>query len=221
MTAVSPASILLVVMAVASATVHLYAEYRGPKWLVYLMKPLTTALLVGAAASAQAADPLYRWAILVGLGFSLAGDVFLMLPGDRFVAGLASFLAAHIAYLTAFSLGVGFGSRPVLLLPYATAAIAVMWLLWSRLGSLRVHVVIYVAALVAMAWQATTRAAAGHTELAVAAAAGATLFVVSDASLAINRFRGSFRAAQVLVMSTYVAAQALIALSVSQTAGYH
>jgi uncharacterized membrane protein YhhN len=211
--------ILLLVMAVGSAAAHLYADYRGPKWLVYLTKPLTTALLIGVAMSGRAADPRYRWAILVGLAFSLAGDIFLMLPGDRFVAGLASFLAAHIAYLIAFSLGVGFGSRPILLLPYAIVATVVMWILWPRLGKLRVPVTIYVVALVAMAWQATTRAAVDHTEPAIAAAAGAALFVVSDATLAINRFRAPFRAAQAVVMSTYVVAQALIALSVSQTAG--
>lgn len=217
--AVSSASILLVGIAIVSAAIHLYAEYRGPRWLVYVMKPLTTALLVAAAASAQEAEPRYRLAILVGLAFSLAGDIFLMLPGDRFVAGLASFLAAHIAYLTAFSLGVGFGSRSALLVPYAMVAIAVMAVLWPRLGRLRIPVVIYVVALVAMAWQATTRAVVDRTQLADAAAAGAALFVVSDAALAINRFRVKFRAAQALVMSTYVTAQALIALSVSQTAG--
>jgi uncharacterized membrane protein YhhN len=209
----------LLVMAIASAAIHLYADYRGPKWLVYVAKPLTTALLIGVAMSGRGADPRYRWAILVGLAFSLAGDVFLMLPGDRFVAGLASFLAAHIAYLIAFSLGVGFGSRPLLLLPYAIAAGAVMWILWPRLGKLRVPVTVYVVALVAMAWQATTRAAIVNTEPAFAAAVGGALFVVSDATLAINRFRAPFRAAQVLVMSTYVLAQALIALSVYQTAG--
>jgi uncharacterized membrane protein YhhN len=41
-----------------------------------------------------------------------------------------------------------------------------------------------------------------------------TLFVVSDGTLAINRFRVRFRAAQFIVMTTYVAAQALIAASV-------
>ncbi|MGH8527590.1 MAG: lysoplasmalogenase family protein [Gammaproteobacteria bacterium] len=54
---------------------------------------------------------------------------------------------------------------------------------------------------------------------AVAVAVGAALFVVSDATLAINRFRRTFRAAQAIVMSTYVAALALIAWSVSRSAG--
>ena len=52
-----------------------------------------------------------------------------------------------------------------------------------------------------------------------AAAAGAVLFVVSDGVLAINRFRLKFRVAQAVIMSTYVAAQTLIALSVWREAG--
>ena len=43
---------------------------------------------------------------------------------------------------------------------------------------------------------------------------GAALFVISDATLALNRFRRPFRAAQAIVMSTYVVGQALIALSI-------
>lgn len=206
---------LLIAMALVSAVVHLYAEYRGPKRLVYVMKPLTTALLIAAAASAPAADNRYRLIIVIGLAFSLAGDVFLMLPKDRFVAGLVSFLAAHIAYIVAFSTDIGFGSRPVLLLPYLAATLPVLWLLWPRLGRLRIPVVIYVAALVAMAWQAGARAVTLETAAATAGAIGAALFVVSDALLAINRFRIPFRSAQLWVMSTYVSAQALIVLSIA------
>ena len=40
--------------------------------------------------------------VVVGLVCSLAGDVFLMLPEERFVEGLVSFLLAHIAYVVAF-----------------------------------------------------------------------------------------------------------------------
>ena len=38
--------------------------------------------------------------------------------------------------------------------------------------------------------------------------------MASDAVLALNRFRRPFRSAQAVIMLTYVAAQALIALSV-------
>src|SRR5512147_2406717 len=95
-------STILLATAVACA-LHLRAAYRGPRWQVYLFKPLTTTLLFGlAAALPPAHGSAYRLAILVGLVFSLAGDVFLMLPRDRFLAGLASFLAAHLAYIAAF-----------------------------------------------------------------------------------------------------------------------
>ncbi|NIM96589.1 MAG: lysoplasmalogenase, partial [candidate division Zixibacteria bacterium] len=40
--------------------------------------------------------------------------------------------------------------------------------------------------------------------------------LVSDSALAINRFRGRFRTAQVLILGTYFVAQCLIALSVEQ-----
>jgi hypothetical protein len=41
--------------------------------------------------------------LALGLIFSLAGDIFLMLPTDRFREGLASFLAAHVCYIAAFA----------------------------------------------------------------------------------------------------------------------
>ena len=39
--------------------------------------------------------------------FCLAGDVFLMLPGDRFVPGLASFLVGQLLFAVGFSLHPG------------------------------------------------------------------------------------------------------------------
>ncbi|NIW49240.1 MAG: lysoplasmalogenase, partial [Gammaproteobacteria bacterium] len=36
---------------------------------------------------------------LIGLALSLAGDIFLMLPDEKFIAGLVSFLLAHLAYI--------------------------------------------------------------------------------------------------------------------------
>ena len=49
---------------------------------------------------------------------------------------------------------------------------------------------------------------------AMLAAIGAALFVVSDSFLAYDRFRQKFRAARIIVLSTYWAAQWLIAYSV-------
>jgi uncharacterized membrane protein YhhN len=210
-----PSLVAGTVVAAASVVLHVRAEYRGPRWQVYLFKPLTTAVLLALALLAQASDgPRYQAAIALGLALSLAGDVFLMLPRDRFVAGLASFLLAHVAYLVAFTAGVPLGTAPWLIAPYALAGGAVLALLWTRLGALRTPVVIYVAVIVLMATQATARAWTLHTAGAVLASAGAALFMTSDAVLALNRFHTRLRSAQALIMGTYVAAQWLIALSV-------
>lgn len=201
-------------LAAISLVCHLRAEARGPRWQVYLFKPLTTGLIVLMATAVAVETPSrYTIAIAVGLVFSLAGDVFLMLPVDRFTLGLASFLVAHVAYLVAFTTNVAVGSAPLLLLPFALAAGVLVSFLWKHLGSKRVPVVLYAGVLAAMAWLATSRVWVLGGRGAECAAIGAVLFVVSDGSLAVNRFRARFAHAQTLIMTTYVVAQWLIALS--------
>lgn len=202
--------------AALSLVLQLRAEDRGPRWQVYFFKPLTTSLLVLLAAvppSAQGAR--YQVAICVGLACSLLGDVFLMLPRDRFVPGLASFLVAHAAYIVAFTTGVSLGAAPAFLLPLLGVAILLVRLLWPSLGSLRIPVLVYTATILLMVWQAWARRWLLPTPSATLAAVGAGLFMVSDGLLALNRFGRPLPRAQVLIMTSYVAAQTLIALSVS------
>ena len=199
-----------------SAALHIRAEYRGPRWQVYLFKPLTTTLLFLLACMAPSVQGRrYQLAIAIGLACSLIGDVLLMLPRDRFIAGLASFLIAHLAYILAFSSGVAFTSSPALALPVLAASVILLRLLWPGLGTLRLPVLLYTITILVMVWRAWARDAAIPSGGAVLAAAGATLFMVSDALLALNRFHRPFRIAQALIMTTYVGAQLLIALSVS------
>lgn len=104
------------------------------------------------------------------------------------------------------------------LIPFVIVAAAIMRLLWPHLGRLRLPVIVYVVVLIAMAALAGARAVEVQTPLSWAAAAGAALFVFSDATLALNRFRRRFHAAQFVIMTTYVAAQMLIAISVAEAA---
>lgn len=205
---------LLTALSTVLMTAGLYLEARG-RWLVYLFKPLATLAILALAVLALAAEPSrYAWAVVVGLVFSLAGDVFLMLPSDRFREGLASFLLAHLAYLVAFTTGVGFADPAWPYLVWGLIALPVVARLWPALpGELRIPVAVYMAVLLAMAAQATCRALATGEETAWLAAAGAALFVASDTCLALDRFARRFVAAPALVHVTYFAAQWLIALS--------
>lgn len=199
------------------------ASHGGPlanPWLYLVAKPLPLALLLAAAlAVARAEGGRYPWGIATGLAFSLAGDVLLMLPGDLFVPGLLAFLLAHLAYLVAFTAGCRWLPRPLPAVALALVALAVMAFLWPGLGpQLRLPVVVYVVALSTMAAQAMGRAGALGTLAARAAAWGAGLFVLSDALLAVGRFRAPFLGNHAAVLVTYFAAQWLITSSLPGTA---
>ena len=187
-------------------------------WQVYVFKPLATLLVLALALSFPASPPAYRWAVAAGLVLSTAGDIFLMLPRDRFIAGLASFLVAHLLYIYAFSIGVPLGAAPLLWLPFFAAGGIVVALVWRGLApGLRAAVIAYVLVIAAMAGQAAGRWHALGGEAALWAALGAALFVLSDSILAINRFRAPFRAERALTLGSYWMAQTLIALSISSS----
>ena len=214
-------STLIAVLAVAtSAGFACVAAYRRDLRGVSLFKPLTTVLIIVATLWLFApAMRRYQKIVLLGLALSLAGDVFLMLPGNKFLWGLASFLAAHIAYAWAFTLGVGYEPAQLpWLAPFAFFGLMVVVFLWRGLHGavLRGAVVAYVAVIVVMAWRAAVRAQSPVVPSlsAVTALGGACLFLASDSILAVDRFRLPFRLAQPVVFATYWAAQLLIGLSV-------
>lgn len=198
-----------------SAVLHIRADYAKAQRQVYLFKPLTTVLIILLALSGDnPPTSFYRWAVVAGLLFSLAGDVFLMVPGDRFLAGLVSFLVAHLCYIAAFGNPVGFYAGWLALGVLVGVGTAVYAYLWPGLGKMRVPTIFYILSIIAMAWQAFGLWQQTGTRGAALALAGALLFMVSDSVLAVNRFRRPFTAAQAVIMSTYFAAQWLIALSV-------
>ncbi|MBO6576536.1 MAG: lysoplasmalogenase [Rhodothermales bacterium] len=205
---------LLSILALMSLVVLLRAYRIEYDAVVYAAKPLTL-LAIGLIAyfSWPPVSTMYQKAILVGLAGALLGDVLLMLPKDRFLAGLAAFLITHVAY------GAAFVSRleliPVLpFLPYTVASLFVLRLLWPHTKGVRFPVALYTIALAAMASLAFGVAMTVGGASAWFAAAGAALFVLSDAALAFDRFVGAFGAARTVILTTYFAGQWLIALSV-------
>lgn len=191
---------------------------EGPTALHYLFKPLTTLLIAGGLwRHRDRADGGYVHRVLVGLLLSTVGDIALMFPGDAcFMIGLGAFLLAHLAYWSAFRrrLKSVAGRGPLWpWLAYVAVAAAVLAVLWPHLpGALQAPVLAYIAVLVAMAAsaaQAWRRVGGG----AGFAALGGLSFVVSDASLALDRFVAPLPAAVLLVLASYWFAQALIARS--------
>ncbi len=179
-----------------------------------LQVPTSLLILVFAGNTLRREGNRYRKAVTAGLTFGILGEFFLMLPSDRFLAGLASFLITHFCYLVAFLSD----SRPAKYrLPFGLAALygaGMLTVLWPGIApALRVPVILYTSLLLGMAAQAVSRALELRTPAARAAGVGAVLFALSDTTLAIGRFHGSFSWNYGLIMATYFAAQWGLALS--------
>jgi uncharacterized membrane protein YhhN len=193
--------------------------------LEYVAKPAVMISLIVAYAGSLRSPPDYALVFGFGLVCCLAGDVLLMLPGNRFLAGLLAFLTGHICTSYAL-LSAGKGLAPwwpalamiLLILAAGLTAFLASRLISSGRGGLIFPVTIYAAALATMTFSAISRLAdpewTGMPGLAVAA--GGILFFLSDSALAIRRFAVRLPGGRLFEHFTYHLAQ--IALSWSMAA---
>ncbi len=149
--------------------------------------------------------------VLSGLVFSWAGDIAL---DFSFVPGLACFLAAHLMYLLAFFLTPGksviFRSKahiPALLL---ITGIALILVLYDNLGNMKIPVIIYAFVILTMLASAFDRMLKVNRMSYALVIAGASLFVISDSCIAINKFAWDFDYSGPVIMLTYLSAQYFI-----------
>ena len=204
---------ILTALAFSSAVLTIRAVYKRGRLSLYLFKPLTIIFIILIALeSSHSTSAFYRYMIIAGLLFSLAGDVFLMLPQDSFIQGLISFLIAHLFYITAFTTESGRALSIWKAIPFLLYGGLMLRALSQNLGKMRLPVMIYMLVILMMGWTAASRLITGQ-DGSLLALAGALLFIASDSVLALDRFRGHFPSAQFIILSTYFAAQWLIALS--------
>jgi sterol desaturase/sphingolipid hydroxylase (fatty acid hydroxylase superfamily)/uncharacterized membrane protein YhhN len=156
--------------------------------------------------------PGHAWLLAALLG-SLAGDVFLMFPGF-FIPGLVAFLLAHLAYIALLRQDAPLLASPRAWLGVGAVALLVYVVLWTGglPAGLRAPVAAYVLAIACMAALAIGRAQVLDNTAARLVALGAACFMVSDATLAINRFVSPLPHSAVWVLGSYYTAQCLIVM---------
>jgi uncharacterized membrane protein YhhN len=204
----------LTILVFVSSILAILAAYQNRRFTHYLCKPLTVVFIILIALQPnQPTSPFYRYMIIAGLLFSLAGDIFLMLERDCFIQGLVSFFIAHLFYVAAFTYESGLELPNLSMYPFVIYGLLMMRVLWPHLGKMRVPVLAYVMVILLMGWTATGRWIWAGRPGSLLAMLGAIFFIASDSLLALDKFKGRFRSAQLLTFSTYVIAQWLIALS--------
>lgn len=180
-----------------------------------ILKPFTTVLIIAIVAASMGGSGLrYQGLIAVGLLFSLAGDILLMLPPRYFAPGILCFAITHVSYFFAFVSVSGIALVHLGFPLFCAIAVGLAILIWPGVDrSLRLPVSLYTLLITLMAAQAVGSAAAAVSIAPLIAAAGALCFFASDATLAIDRFRMPFSAAHAVVLSMYWLGQWLIAIS--------
>jgi uncharacterized membrane protein YhhN len=155
--------------------------------------------------------------MFAGLFFSWAGDVVLEFSkkdGNMFILGLVCFLLAHIMYFTVFLITPGKNSiltnRMYLLLPVIIFGVLLVSYLYADLAEMRVPVILYAVVILTMLAGALNRIEKVKKESYYLVLAGAILFIISDSSIAVNKFSHQFESSGIVIMSTYVVAQYLI-----------
>jgi len=170
----------------------LLAEWRGSRAGVWISKPLASAGFVWlgcVAAATPGAPDAYTTGVLGALLLSFAGDV-LLIPKDRprvFLAGLVSFLLAHVAYGAAFlASGVTMAAALATALLLAPVLyVVVRWLGPHLPRPMRLPVRAYLVVISGMLIGATGAAHAAHDPRMLI---GALLFYLSDLAVARDRF---------------------------------
>jgi uncharacterized membrane protein YhhN len=218
----------VLVVALIVAVIDWLAVARNQRRLEYIFKPATLAVvLLGAWLLTRGPhDTWQAYFFLPGLVLSLVGDVFLMLPGERFfLPGLVAFLLAHICYVV--GLNPTLPPWPAFALLVVVAAIGLALYRGIAAGlrrrgkvELLAPVALYSVVLSLMlfsAWAVLFRPEWTGLRRGLAIV-GATLFFVSDAMLAWDRFVEPSPSARLRVMITYHLGQVALAASIALVA---
>jgi uncharacterized membrane protein YhhN len=191
------------------------AQSLGQPALAAPAKLIASCGFIAVAVLSDAWRSRYGRIVLAGLVFSWFGDMFLLGEGDTlFLAGLASFLVAHVAYILAFST-YGLSDRWCFsaLLPVAVISMAVsIWLTPLVPDGMLAPVRIYTFAISLMVILAFGARGVGAPVLVPL---GATLFYLSDLSVATLQFTQTVFPHYVWGLPFYYTGQLMLALSAS------
>jgi uncharacterized membrane protein YhhN len=223
---------LLLIIFVCLSVADLLAVTVPFPTLEWICKPLLMPVLLLHFLQERSDTKGFHRYIAWGIFFSTFGDSFL-LKGDEelfFMLGLGSFLVAHIFYIigfrklyqppagkaTAMSLSGNF--------PLAMALLAYGVLLYSALypkldAVLKVAVLVYASAITLMALSCLALRPQLSKQVFSPLMVGASLFVLSDSCIAVNRFLMPLPYSGLIIMSTYIVAQYLIAKGASAVEG--
>ncbi len=200
------------ILAFVFAVLQALALRKSWNKLEYLAKPAVMVCLFVWLYLTTGLQGVTFW-FGVGLVFSLAGDVLLMVSLDRmFMFGLVAFLFAHVAYLFGFQNELReVGAWSVLLIVIlSVSAVRVMRRIVTAIrakGQARMvnPVILYSTVITVMLYAAMTTISNPEwkTDASFFVSMGAFLFYLSDIILAWNKFVSPIKNGRILNIAAY------------------
>ena len=215
-------SLILIGAALILAVIDWIAVAFRSKKIEYIAKPgVILALIAWLIINDGYQGQLLFF--IIGLVFSLAGDIALMLPKGSFLAGLVFFLVAHIFYIFGFNVAApqfSIAGLLILLLISINAFEITRRIIRGCVAQgrnyLRIPVALYTIVISLMVYSALLTLIKPNSEwiplASLLVSLGAILFFVSDSLLSWNRFVSPIKNGNLFVIITYHIAQITIIL---------
>jgi uncharacterized membrane protein YhhN len=210
---VTSQAFLLLALTLVVAAGDWLAVATGRRAGEYLCKPLTMVLLIAAALRLDVSSNAVLVAFVAALVFSLIGDVFLMLPNERwFVFGLGAFLVGHLAYVVGlWCQGVSVEAFVIGLIVVGVAVVVLgRRILRAVADSDEAELIVPVGVYIGVISLMVASAIGTRNPFAIV---GASLFYCSDALIAWNKFVKTYPWGRIAVIVTYHLGQIGLVLS--------
>lgn len=189
---------------------EIYGVLTSSGVLQFIAKPF---LMVSLAAFYLVSVSKPNFLYVSALFFSFWGDTLLLFKDDYFVFGLASFLVAHILFISVTAKFLQKTSISKILihsLPFVVFLVCLLLLIASSLNELLFPVIFYgivISVFGVISFLVYTQQKSTENLWLFL---GALIFISSDSVLAINKFYQSQEIYGVVIMITYILAQFLI-----------
>lgn len=201
--------------------IYLLIILLGQENMAWYLKPFLLPFLLAYVFLSKSFST--KKLLLTALAFSWMGDIVLMFAHKAeiyFILGLLLFLVSHIFYIILF-----YKQKPETTIPKGTIfliaslfilvyLVAMLYLLFPKLGPLKIPVTVYAITISTMLYFALKYFFSGEGNSKFFVLAGAISFVCSDSLLAINKFYAPIHHSSFWIMITYLIAQACITFGI-------
>ena len=216
--------LIFLILFVIAAIVEVYGEYKDNIKIEFSIKPLLMPLLIlfyvfGVIEGASLAR--VDWLIVVALIGGWAGDVLLMQKDQEkwFLFGMIAFLVNQVFYIISFFLSISnitnFNPTGFYLLgPVLLILLFMLPRFINKAGEMKIPVLVYLVAILLMHVVAILRLGEFQGLPFILVYIGSISFIVSDSTIAVDKWDKEVPNGRPIIMTTYILAQFYITLGI-------